>query len=431
MESRTHKFSNTCSRIQVVSEISILHKFFGNEIGSPDFFDKEIQHQEDEIENLNTKLLELNKTTYDINDDNINIIREKIISIRRVKTEKFNLYNKYMLDINDSERFIQSLRNKIKSLDESSLMINALSDISFQYCPACFQEIDPKEGCALCGQSDATHDIKTDPTFKIRKEIEFQINESERILELKKERLYTTKLEIESHDTELKISLDELNSLQIPFIGISSESRRILMEIGFKKNEIQKLNEQKNKFAKLYTLYNTKNEYSRQVDILTEEITTIEKKTQANYERKRNQLSDLTIKILRKDKGTEEIFQTGLFVDFSFEEDRVLIDQKAIFSASSMIFLKNAFRTALFQASCIDKSYIYPRFLLMDNIEDKGMVMERSKLFQLILVEISKSISIPHQIIFTTSMIDESLDNEQYCIGIKYNDSNKSLNFAN
>ena len=63
----------------------------------------------------------------------------------------------------------------------------------------------------------------------------------------------------------------------------------------------------------------------------------------------------------------------------------------------------------------------------MDNIEDKGMEKERSQNLQRIIVEESENLETQHQIIFTTSMIDPSLDNDKYCIGDFYNTNKYTL----
>lgn len=112
-----------------------------------------------------------------------------------------------------------------------------------------------------------------------------------------------------------------------------------------------------------------------------------------------------------------------------FAEDRVSIDNRALFSASSMVYLKNAFRLAMLKASCLDRSYLYPRFLLMDYIEDKGMEPPRSQLFQQEIIKMSESLTTEHQIIFTTSMIDPVINESDHCVGDFYTDKNKTLKF--
>ena len=68
--------------------------------------------------------------------------------------------------------------------------------------------------------------------------------------------------------------------------------------------------------------------------------------------------------------------------------------------------------------------------MLFDNIEDKGMVAERSWNFQrLIIQETAKSKS-NHQIIFTTSKIAQELAESGYVVGRKYTRKHPSLEFV-
>jgi len=140
-------------------------------------------------------------------------------------------------------------------------------------------------------------------------------------------------------------------------------------------------------------------------------------------------LSRLTLEILHNDRDHEEVFRDGKEVEFDFGEDKVSVDKQALFSASSMVYLKNAFRYSLFHASCIDRSFLYPRFLLVDNVEDKGMEPARSHKFQRNMVDIASLLNVPHQIIYTTSMIAPELEGTTLCVGPYYTDINKSLKF--
>ena len=96
-----------------------------------------------------------------------------------------------------------------------------------------------------------------------------------------------------------------------------------------------------------------------------------------------------------------------------------------------MVILKNAIRFAIFFASLELDFFRYPKFILCDNIEDKGMVDERSKNFQKKIIEISEREifkNIDFQIIFTTSKIAEELNIPKYTVGSFYTSENKTLN---
>jgi hypothetical protein len=68
--------------------------------------------------------------------------------------------------------------------------------------------------------------------------------------------------------------------------------------------------------------------------------------------------------------------------------------------------------------------------MLMDNIEDKGMMEERSQNFQRILVSECDKLTNDYQIIFTTSMIDPDLNKSEYVAGPFYKKGNHTLQFT-
>jgi hypothetical protein len=94
------------------------------------------------------------------------------------------------------------------------------------------------------------------------------------------------------------------------------------------------------------------------------------------------------------------------------------------------VYLKNCVHFAIAFASLDLDFFRYPRLILCDNMEDKGMEEERSHNFQRKIVELSNKYSLSHQIIFTTSMIAPELDSTLYCIGDKYTQLNKSLKLS-
>ena len=81
----------------------------------------------------------------------------------------------------------------------------------------------------------------------------------------------------------------------------------------------------------------------------------------------------------------------------------------------------------MFFASSMLDFLRYPRFILCDNMEDKGMEKERTQNLQKLLTDMSNKIEQEHQIIFTTSMVADELNNTPYCVGADYDRNNKTL----
>jgi hypothetical protein len=99
-------------------------------------------------------------------------------------------------------------------------------------------------------------------------------------------------------------------------------------------------------------------------------------------------------------------------------------------SASGMVVLKNSFLFSMYLASLDDQLFGLPRFLLLDNIEDKGMVPERVWNFQKVLVKECQSRNVPQQVIFSTSRLAPELDTPELVVGRKYTQERPSLEFA-
>jgi hypothetical protein len=131
-------------------------------------------------------------------------------------------------------------------------------------------------------------------------------------------------------------------------------------------------------------------------------------------------LQDQARKLLAKDLPVQREFKEAQSVSLSFIDDAILVDGLANFAESSNVVLKNTAILALFAAATFDKDFYHPRFLLMDNVEDKGMQVARSHNFQELIARVSSEAKLSHQIIFTTSMINPKLELKEYVIGPNY-----------
>lgn len=417
-----------------IKEIKTIHQFLGGSIKTLEEVDKEIAEKEEAITAVEKSVDEVATSLPTGNSEAEDIIVQelvqKIYDLRSERTELLNKSSSTTFEINDSQLFINSLISRLKALSETQNTISALSDIAFNHCPACQVELVKKEtGCCVCGCETSQEESDIDPTFKVRKEIEFQVAESKKLIKIKEKRLAELEIRIKQVGTELKLNEQEFELLKKPQKSINHDLRRKLKEIGALRNQIIELNASKVNYGKLHELYGERAKTQERVTKLERDIKLSEAKIENEIRRKKSVLSEITLNLIRADKDHEEIFVKGKKIEFDFGEDRVTIDDRALFSASSMVYLKNAFRLALLKASCLDPNYLYPRFLLMDNIEDKGMEESRSQLFQNEIIRLSKSLNVKHQVIFTTSMIDPELNKSDYCVGKYYDDQNKTLQF--
>ncbi|MFM4835340.1 hypothetical protein ACEUCO_01690 [Aeromonas veronii] len=415
-----------------IKDVRTIHSFLGSTIKSTQEINSEITNKRIQIDLLEADIDSLSSHNENGSEDNSDIIKtltDELQSTRSAYTISLQNIAETSFEINDSQLFVKSLSHRVRALKETQSTINALSDISFNHCPACQTQIVKKEtGCSLCGTHKNDAHLQVDPTFKVRKEIEFQITESNYLIEKKQKKLDEQIIESNQLQTKVEELERELEIILKPQRTINIHLRQKLNEIGELRNEIKNLNNSKKEFSKLYALYDERDSIQTEVNKLSDELTRLSSRIESALIAKKNKLSQATLEIIRADTGHEEIFVDGHKVEFDFAEDRVTIDERALFSASSMVYLKNAFRLAMLKCSCEDQSYLYPRFLLMDNIEDKGMEEERSQLFQREIIKLSSDLKTEHQIIFTTSMIDETLNNSLYCVGDYYSKEKKTLN---
>ncbi|WP_297324954.1 hypothetical protein [Nitrosomonas sp.] len=130
------------------------------------------------------------------------------------------------------------------------------------------------------------------------------------------------------------------------------------------------------------------------------------------------------------DGGYENVFDNPEDITFDFARDKMAVNGRSKFSASSMVIMKNSIRAAIFIHSVKDRRARLPRFILMDNMEDKGMTAERSQNFQRVLVRKCDELEYDYQVIFTTSMIDEELNKSDYVVGPFYKKGEHTLNIS-
>ena len=133
--------------------------------------------------------------------------------------------------------------------------------------------------------------------------------------------------------------------------------------------------------------------------------------------------------LLRNDQDRQAEFRDAKDFQVDFGQNiTYLTDRHIKLSASSAFYLKMTARFAFFLSSLQVDAMMYPRFILSDNMEDKGMEDSRTHNFQNILVKRLQQIGNPdYQVIFATSMIAPELERPEYVRGEYYTRDNKSL----
>lgn len=371
----------------------------------------------------------------DVKND-IKKLRENLIRIKNEYDTTLRLIDKNKMSLIDSSEFIEVLESKLVAIKESLNSRDILGNIPLQYCPVCLEELDnsvEENHCKLCKQ-----EVKENPgkskLLRMQLEIEMQIKESKKILRNKENK-------IEELDTSLKNISRSLVKVQADYDVYINQSRTSL-ETKFDQllEQKGKLNAEIDFLGKQIQLIESYEEYKNNQFSLKAQVDRLKEETErlANLQRKKSttafsRIQFYALELLKGDGAYEEKFQNGQSIYIDFGKNSFFLDGRNRFSASSMVLLKNCVRFAIFFASLELDYFRYPKFILCDNIEDKGMVEARSKNFQRNIVRLANSEELKEkefQIIMATSMIAEELDIPEYTIGEEYTKENKSLKLS-
>jgi len=335
-----------------------------------------------------------------------------------------------LLDIQEIEEYQSFLGNLGTKLELAEKTLLTVGSIEFSHCPACgseLGEIQDPEVCVICRQTtDQSDDLSR--YNRVRLDLEIQKRESKHLLDQKAG-------SVKSNRTALRrLRRDQermLSDYDMKYSGAKGPREEFLAErtsgVGRIEAEIEHL---------LGSL-----EIAEQIESLQEERADLRSRLE-NMEAKRLALQKLAMKrrseafsqisihatsILQADCDRQEEFADASRVQLNFGNDAISVDHKVNFAESSNVFLKNTAVLSILLAALRDEMFFHPKFLLIDNVEDKGMEEERSHLFQKIIVERSTEEEEPFQIIFTTSMMNPELELDEYVIGPSYTKDNKSL----
>jgi AAA domain len=337
-------------------------------------------------------------------------------------------------EIGDSDLFLQHLEKMLRELDSATATYEELGGLKFEYCPSCFTAIEILPGvpsdhlCHLCKSSLSEAD-RSSRTLAVKLDLQIQQRESRQLQEERFSDLESIKSQLKSlrrdHQTK-SATYDALS--RAPISSRDAKIGNINRRIGFLEQSLVNLQEKIELAQKHDALVSERNTLNASISKLDDEITSIVARQDRRKREAYTQISALTLDFLRRDTGTQDDFVDPKLLQFSFGDDAVFVDGKSNFAASSLVVLKNSFHLAMMIASLNDRKFTLPRFMMFDNIEDKGMRPDRSHNFQSLIVNASSVSSTKHQIIFATSLLSPELRGSPYLVGPEYSKQNKTLN---
>ncbi|MEO6054986.1 MAG: hypothetical protein ABIP97_13345, partial [Chthoniobacterales bacterium] len=335
-------------------------------------------------------------------------------------------------EIEDSISFISNLQSRLSALQESVKAEEVLGHLALQLCPECLQPLTAHSvagHCHLCKQP-ASEKGRKNTLLKIQNELSAQIDESMQLLERKKDE----QIKATRRRTQLKTEVDALQRNFDDLVNVTRPSRDVVIDaLFFQRGKLEAqlsgLHNQLKLASRLAEIGNSIKQLKKDILDLEASIKDGGRRQEARRQTVVEAINRYALEFLKNDLDREKEFEVAQNVVIDFVRNFCLVDGRSNFSASSMAYLKGAIHFAIFFASLEVPFFRYPKFIINDNIEDKGMEEIRSKNFQKIVVRLSKNSEIRHQIIIATSMIEPEFDNSEFCIGPKYNRNFKTLRF--
>jgi hypothetical protein len=338
--------------------------------------------------------------------------------------------NKFEFELLDSQDFIRSLEKRALALSDSLLTRETFVDLKMHHCPNCLSPLvsaEDENHCELCKQQ-LPEDKGSSQIKRMQQEIDNQIRESKKLYLENEHKLLGLKSSYPTLEQKVRAFQRELDEA---LSSVKTVRNQEFDELLIKKGELRSKNDYLIKQLRAL----------EQIDVLRKElaglkikIDSLKSNIYSKEAEQRNRLQNafqviqsLTLRLLHSDLGRQAEFSTGKKVELDFEKNTFSLDGENNFSESSNVYLKNSVRFAIFFASLQKDFFRLPRFILCDNIEDKGMQPDRSQSFQNEIVKLSSESEVRHQIIITTSMISPDLDNTELCVGDFYTETNKTL----
>jgi energy-coupling factor transporter ATP-binding protein EcfA2 len=327
-------------------------------------------------------------------------------------------------EIEDADAFLEHLRESLRDFDDAALTFTALGRLDFEFCPSCFAVVREKaaDHCQLCNEPHV-HGADDSRTLAVRLDLQMQLRESTALQEERRAELAimtanlrVAKLELRRASTTIEVSRTG------PATKREASVAELSRKVGFIDSQLEVLQKRLELGRNIRALSQQKEDLNNDVTRLRNEVEAI---SRSQDQRKRSAFTLISSEakaLLDRDLEEHSDFGQVEHVDFSFAEDWIAInkDKNRAGSASGMVVLKNSFAAATLFSSIADARFCLPRWMLFDNVEDKGMVEERSWNFQRVLVSRSAATEHLHQIIFTTSKIAPELENSNLVVGRKY-----------
>jgi len=349
-------------------------------------------------------------------------------SRERITAKEQNLHINE-LEITDLTGFLEYLEELADKLPKAQASSDLVGNIDFTHCPACLAPLSSSQGpdhCVLCG-TEIDPEQERSRYLQIRMDLDIQIRESRQLLDEKKRAsanidrdLRHLRRDYEEQLSEYAVRYEVSTSPRESFVA---ERYQRLGQIDRERTHLARLRETA---IEMQALSDEKAALQEQIDRLKNRQAALEVASQRRRSQALTRVSETAKGILRQDLDRQDEFRNANSVKVDFGDNTTLVGGELNFAESSNVIVKNAAILSLMLAATEDEEFYHPRFVLFDNIEDKGMEQARSHNFQEIILRASEAAKHEHQIIFTTSMFNPALE-PRYVVGPHYTHDNRTL----
>lgn len=405
---------------------SILGRTGQGGVSTSEFLRAESDSIESELLGLHKRLVLLrqssrsNSTSRDSAVFEINKLRDILSELQREYSVASDRLADLEYENKDSGAFIAELERRLAALDDSQETRQYLGAVHFNFCPCCLskvQEILDPSVCPLC-KSEGRQSMADSQVLRMRNELALQRRESIKLFEAREAAL----VELRRRIPELR---QEIRQIELRYRTVAAEwvspVEHEIDEVNLKIGELNQKRSQIAEYQKLASVIEGLQAERAQLEKrraeLSDIILTIQSGDEDAKARIEKAIFDELIYLLRNDIPRQDEFINASAVGWSFGQNRVSVNGQTQFSESSMVVLKHCFHLSLLAASAKIDAFRYPRFVLLDGIEDGGQETERSHSLQRLIVSVSESLPSSHQIIFATSQIAPDLATNSLVVG--------------
>lgn len=311
-------------------------------------------------------------------------------------------------ELSDSSAFLRTLNARLEALRDADLASEVVETVRFGTCPACYAEVVDQDhavaACHLCKTPFDTERAR-ERVVGIINELSIQVRQSERLQEIRAERLKTFQAQLSALQSTWRLKAKKLTDLSsVPTSKAREEIRDLQRKLGYIDKSIEDIESQVKLANKIGDLSAKKAQLDQEIQSLGTRISAIQLSQTGRLRTAKTSIEKNIIEILRGDLKRQDSFENPEHVQFSFAKNTITVDEHTYFSASSRVVLKAAFLVGFLKAALQDRKFRHPRFLMIDITEDKGIEQARSHNFQRQVIEISDQAQVEHQVILATAM---------------------------